>query len=1162
MTGDHHRTNKIQHAQPQPLLNPIASHRMYHEQQGSGSMNESSPAVMEGNAFHDFTYPFGGIDQSHMMNMPDVSYGNHIGAAFTQHHGLSSNGPPMTHHISSMSGTPGPAFSSDQGHRGTSLELVEDGGGGGDGSGGGGGGGGGGRDSPAEHSFEDAGTDEFGLPGNNRADGTDLGGRNGDDKSRAPPAWSELKTKAGKDRKRLPLACIACRRKKIRCSGEKPACKHCLRSRIPCVYKVTTRKAAPRTDYMAMLDKRLKRMEDRIIKIIPKPDQDATSFITRAIVRPAVLGANAGNKSASKKRGAEEAFGSDLESWAKAPSSVRVKGAESADADEDSAAKEGSFSADHVLFQEGIDALPPKEIQEHLAEVFFDNVYGQAYHLLHKPSYMRKLKNNTLPPVLVLSVCAVAARFATQSNIAGTARPFLRGEEWASHARDICTRRYEWPNMTVLTCLLILGLHEFGTCHGGRSWALGGQAIRMAFALQLHKDLENDPSSGCGSKVPLSFVDREIRRRIMWACFLMDRFNSSGSDRPMFIKEELIQIQLPVKESYFQLGIPAQTESLDGSAGQSESPSDGQDTPREENMGVAAYTIRAVAIWGRIVAYLHQGRENMEDFALCNERSIYAQLVEQVEDLQRTLPESLKYSVDNLNLHATEKTGSQFLLMHLSIQQNALFLHKAAAARAATTTTTADDGGKDVPSEFLPRASAQTVAAANRISEMLRDAEQAKCNVTAPFAGYCAFSATNMHMFGIFSSNAAVKATAEVNAGINIKFLRKTMRYWGMFHWMVENIRTQYRNALEASRSGKLGTQGLGAWPVLQFADWFNRYPHGVSDFDVVEPTVQRRRERGEDAVLEQKPELQSVEDYFTSLASPSSTEGGGPPPPPASKRKQMTKKSSESAGNSNSNNNSNNNHLNNGKAIDGAGQSTAGPRAAASRQLSVSGGGGGSGQANGPASAGYNHHHPVGGRPGPGPLSHVHTHQQPYNTAMSPMSPVQTSPFPPPGPGQSPFFAPDMLQMNGMGHRGSADLSPNLDSPHVSFGYGLSSGGQNMMDSSAATWQQAKNASDTNKMLHHNQQAVKVNGGHAPTRHLHNQGQIGADGLVEFNGSDLPAGWVMPFSIDPRADLQDMSIPREGEASHGAADAFNSIFGSTGVGIHQSMASLHAHGG
>ena len=59
------------------------------------------------------------------------------------------------------------------------------------------------------------------------------------------PAWAELKTKAGKERKRLPLACISCRRKKIRCSGEKPTCKHCLRSRNPCIYKVSARKVSP-----------------------------------------------------------------------------------------------------------------------------------------------------------------------------------------------------------------------------------------------------------------------------------------------------------------------------------------------------------------------------------------------------------------------------------------------------------------------------------------------------------------------------------------------------------------------------------------------------------------------------------------------------------------------------------------------------------------------------------------------------------------------------------------------------------------------------------------------------------------------------------------------------------------------------------------------------
>lgn len=349
---------------------------MYHEQD-IGSLHESSPAVLEKNAFQDFTFSYAGTNQSHMMNMPDGSFTNHIDVDFTQHPAWSSNRLPVTHHRSVVPGPPDSDFYLDASRHGQSSEVIE--------------GDYGERNTPTENSFEDTGTDEFGLPGNSRAETTYHGSTRGDDKSSAPPAWSELKTKAGKDRKRLPLACIACRRKKIRCSGEKPACKHCFRSRIPCVYKVTTRKAAPRTDYMAMLDKRLKRMEDRIIKIIPKPDQDATSFVTRAIVKPAILGSSSGNKSSYKKRGVENAFGTDLEFWAK--SSVNMANFRGPDGVEETPVlAAGSISDEDLLLLEGSDALPSKDVQEHLAEIFFDNVYGQAYQLLHKPSYMRKLK--------------------------------------------------------------------------------------------------------------------------------------------------------------------------------------------------------------------------------------------------------------------------------------------------------------------------------------------------------------------------------------------------------------------------------------------------------------------------------------------------------------------------------------------------------------------------------------------------------------------------------------------------------------------------------------------------------------------------------------------------------------------------------------------------
>lgn len=53
--------------------------------------------------------------------------------------------------------------------------------------------------------------------------------------------------------------------------------------------------------------------------------------------------------------------------------------------------------------------LPPLHIQEHLAETYFANCHV-PYILLHKPSFMKQIADGTVPPTLILSVCAVSAR--------------------------------------------------------------------------------------------------------------------------------------------------------------------------------------------------------------------------------------------------------------------------------------------------------------------------------------------------------------------------------------------------------------------------------------------------------------------------------------------------------------------------------------------------------------------------------------------------------------------------------------------------------------------------------------------------------------------------------------------------------------------------------
>ncbi|KFA46784.1 hypothetical protein S40293_06816 [Stachybotrys chartarum IBT 40293] len=956
--------------------------------------------------------------------------------------------------------------------------------------------------SPMVNSLDDSVADEFGLAVQGRADGTDLGVKAKDGKADAPPAWTELKTKAGKERKRLPLACIACRRKKIRCSGEKPACKHCLRSRIPCVYKVTTRKAAPRTDYMSMLDKRLKRMEERIIKVIPKAEQDSTSVITRAVVKPAIP-AMASNKATSKKRRADEAFGPDLEAWAAGSSKLSA-------ADEQ---RRKSFEVqeaeDDALLHDGNDELPSKDVQEHLAEVYFENVYGQAYHLLHKPSYMRKLKNNTLPPVLVLSVCAVAARFSTNPKLNSTTRHFLRGEEWASHARNICTKRYEWPNITILTCLLILGLHEFGTCQGGRSWALGGQAIRMAFALQLHKDLEYDPNSRNGH-TKLSFIDREIRRRIMWSCFLMDRFNSSGMDRPMFVKEETVDLPLPVKERYFQLDMPVPTETLSGKI-PSSLVDDEQMLDVRDNMGVAAYFIRSVALWGRIITYFSEGGPGKHEHSpIWNQGSEFDTLAKEAEALLQTLPECLAYSSDNLEVHITDTTANQYILLHLSLQQNNLFLHRGAASHL---TTRIHEGA---PDGFVAEAHTKTVLAANRISEILKDAETAQCFVSAPFAGYCAYSSATVHVNGITSRNPQVRSTAEINSGTNVKFLRKMMKHWGVFHWMVESIRMQYRIALDAARSG---TPARDVWKmssVLHYGDWFSRYPHGISDAEFMDPTASKKKERGADGVLEQKSELQSVEEYFETLSPPQSTGS-------RDGAKASTLKKTTSA-----------------RRPDNNGARTSQPHLEPLvTNLRVS-------PVPQPGS-GHPQHRRLSGAVGAQPTSAAafnplvaqHTQNSSYHT-LSPISPV-VSQFSSQGHGQTSFFSPSMLSLgvpqssNGMMH--------GLDGQFMYGSYPMEPSGMAStpgMVSSVTDWDGLSIGGQTAQGSHHGRGPKGALGG----RQMQDHGGLGAPSMHGAGRHEDPGAWFMPFGMDTPDMGQDLGF------GVGTVDAYGGMLGGSGSGM------------
>lgn len=394
---------------------------------------------------------------------------------------------------------------------------------------------------------------------------------------------------------------------------------------------------------------------------------------------------------------------------------------------------------------------------------------------------------------------------------------------------------------------------------------LGGMATRMAYALQLHRELDHDPlGRKTENKSELSFTDREIRRRTMWACFLMDRFTSSGTERPMFADEDIIKVQLPVEESRFQMEIPGPTESLDSGVPNPVKSETGQVSDLKGNMGVAAYMIRVIALWGRVIKYLNMGGKERDGYPIWDTKSQYAELRRQVSDFKTTLPTDLQNTRENLKNHAAERLGNQFLFMHIASNQVVLFLH-----RFAIPTAPGGRNPKEIPKAFLAEAVPAVLDAASQISVLINDAIE--YHAVAPFLGYCAYMSSIIHVWGIFSKNRSIEASCKRHLTDNVRYLGKMRKYWGMFHFMTENLKDIYRQHADASQKGSSEVARQDD-TVFQYGDWFQKYPHGVSEADYQDPAVKIKEEPNSDASLSHGKDLQSVEDFFHTHSSPSRT--------------------------------------------------------------------------------------------------------------------------------------------------------------------------------------------------------------------------------------------------------------------------------------------------
>jgi hypothetical protein len=341
------------------------------------------------------------------------------------------------------------------------------------------------------------------------------------------------------------IACILCRKRKLKCDGEKPACGTCSRLGHDCAYDEQRKKSGPKRGYVKLLEQRLKQVEN----LLGSKGNEATTQSEQIPVEAQQQDFQPNVDT----RGPETIMdpftnpGFDATSMDMMPD-LTMTGAD-------------DFSWE--LLSLGLDEpLPLQDIIDDMNQIYFEKIHP-SLPMIHRARFLASmdLAPHMRPPVCLryamwTQACSVTPRYSQlQDHFYARARKYAEADEMRGHGEMIITLAHAqaWA---------LLAAFEFKMMYFPRAWMSCGRSTRLTQMMGLHR------CDGVGLDVkqclppPRDWIEREERRRTFWMAFCNDRYASIGTGWPMTFDEQDILTNLPASEEAFNKGTPEQTPSL------------------------------------------------------------------------------------------------------------------------------------------------------------------------------------------------------------------------------------------------------------------------------------------------------------------------------------------------------------------------------------------------------------------------------------------------------------------------------------------------------------------------------------------------------------------------------------------------------------------------
>ncbi|KAI1811150.1 fungal-specific transcription factor [Poronia punctata] len=514
------------------------------------------------------------------------------------------------------------------------------------------------------------------------------------------------------------LACMICRRRKLRCDGIKPSCSNCTRLGHSCGYDENRKKSGPKRGYVKALEERLKQVEELLKTQEPvnntSPETSRAPNVTFEQTRgqPATGPTNfnvnntpiamAGDRDSDRWRlGVDSPKGNGLDDFNFASSiPININN------------MDPSFTWEMIGL--GLEEpLPPQETIDELHQVFFEKIHP-SLPMIHKFRYLAamNLAPNQRPPVALryaiwTLACSITEKYKDLAEL------FYRRSRKYIEADAV--KGYGEHSITIAHCqtYVLLASYEFKMMYFPRAWMNTGAAVRLAQMIGLHRIDGNGLDVKQCLPPPRDWTEREERRRTFWMAFCQDRYASIGTGWPMTVDERDIMTNLPASEEAFNLSRPEQTQTL----------ADTMSPAGAAKLSSFGGIVLMACLFGRNLTHLHRPDVDDHDHDMNGEFWKRHRFLDNILlNTSLCLPNHLKLpaGIHNPNVVFT----------NMNIHTSTICLHQAAIFKA--------DKNR-LPPTVSSESKVRCISAANEIASIMRMTSHIDLSAMNPFISFCLY---------------------------------------------------------------------------------------------------------------------------------------------------------------------------------------------------------------------------------------------------------------------------------------------------------------------------------------------------------------------------------------------------------------------------------------